>query len=70
MKITLKAARVNTGLKLSDVAKIIGRNEVTVSKWEKGESDIPMSEFDKLCKLYNVEPVDVIVPEYKKKKGD
>uniref|UniRef100_UPI003B9E4C00 helix-turn-helix domain-containing protein n=1 Tax=Staphylococcus warneri TaxID=1292 RepID=UPI003B9E4C00 len=40
-KITLKAARVNCGLTLKDVAEAVGRSTDYISKFESDSSNIP-----------------------------
>lgn len=53
-KITWKAARVNRGLTLKDVAKISGKSIDTVMKYEKDSSDIPRGLKNLWLSLYNV----------------
>ena len=38
MKITLRAARVNKGLTQKEMAELVGVNNTTILKWEKGET--------------------------------
>ncbi|MEC1637399.1 helix-turn-helix transcriptional regulator [Schinkia azotoformans] len=52
MKITLKAARVNAGLKLVDAANKFGVNKDTLSKYEKDSSNVPRSFFAKIEEVY------------------
>lgn len=51
-KITLKAARINAGLKQTDVANHLGVNVATVSSWETGKNTPSLKNFYKLCELY------------------
>lgn len=51
-KITLKAARINAGLKQTDVANHLGVNVATVSSWETGKNTPHIKNFRKLCELY------------------
>lgn len=62
MKISLKAARVNAGLSIKDVAKIVDRKPNTVWNWEKGQNPLPAHIFRQLCKIYNAQETDVILP--------
>lgn len=59
LKITLRAARVNAGLKLVDAAKELGINKDTLSKYEKDSTNIPRSIFIKIEQIYKI-PVDNI----------
>ena len=53
LKLTLKAARVNAGL--------MRISETTMIKWEKGDGkDIKLGEFEKLCKILNVDTNQLI----------
>lgn len=52
MKITLKAARVNSGFDQSEVASKLGVNITTVSSWETGKTKPSLENFRKLCELY------------------
>lgn len=59
MKITLRAARVNTGLTLVKSSKHLKINKDTLAKYEKDSSDIPRSLLAKIEELYNVNPNDI-----------
>ncbi|QQZ07318.1 helix-turn-helix transcriptional regulator [Heyndrickxia oleronia] len=59
MKITLRAARVNAGLKLTEAAKLFGINKDTLSKYEKDSSNVPRSFFINIEKFYKI-PVENI----------
>lgn len=52
--ITLRAARVNRGLTLKDVADKTGKSIETIGKYERDSTDIPRSLMNKLLKLYRV----------------
>lgn len=52
--ITLKAARVNSGLTLKDVAQRIGKSTETISKYEIDSTHIPRDLMVKLVDLYRV----------------
>ena len=59
-RITLRAARVNAGLTLKEVAKKLGVTERTVGNWEKGITSIPAKELIALCTIYAIS-IDAIV---------
>ncbi|HEQ1375412.1 helix-turn-helix transcriptional regulator [Streptococcus pyogenes] len=53
-QITLKAARINAGYTLKQVARAVGKNPQTISKYEKDSSDISLGLLQKLSSLYGV----------------
>lgn len=55
MKITLKAARVNAGLTIREVAEVISKNKNTIVSWELGKTKISQQDFEQLCELYNID---------------
>ncbi len=59
-KITLKAARVNSGYSQKEASEILGISNKTLCSWENGKTfpDQPMIE--KICTLYGV-TYDMIV---------
>ena len=60
MKITLRAARVNAGLTLDEVTKIVKKSKNTLISYEKGRS-VPDIETGKtLATLYGVSVDDII----------
>jgi len=62
-KITLRAARVNAGLKLSDVAQRMDVSEKTLANWETGESEPRITQFFALCELYGIPYDGIILPK-------
>lgn len=58
-KLTLKAARVNAGYTQQDVADNMHVALSTVRNWENGTTSPKISQFVKLCHLYNT-PMDGI----------
>lgn len=52
MKVTIKAARVNVNLKMSEAAKLIGVSENTLRTWEKGISSPRADLMPQICKTY------------------
>ncbi|MFI8493323.1 helix-turn-helix domain-containing protein [Peribacillus butanolivorans] len=59
IKLTLRAARVNAGLKLIDAANLFGINKDTLSKYEKDSTNVPRTFLEKIEVLYNI-PVEHI----------
>ena len=60
LKISLEAARVNSGLTQLDVANKLHKSKVTIISWENGKTFPTLKDFDALCKLYNI-PKDNIL---------
>lgn len=61
--ITLRAARVNAGLSLKEVAEKMGKSAKAVSYWERGIVPIKAIDFNKLCAdIYKINPSIVEVP--------
>lgn len=54
LRITLKAARINCGFTLKDVAVKTGKSVDTISKYEADSSDIPRNLMVRLIDLYNI----------------
>lgn len=54
MAITLKAARVNAGLTLEQVAEKTGFNPISISNWEHNRHEPRLSKLNKLCEVYGV----------------
>ena len=54
LQITLKAARVNAGFSLEQVAERMQKNKSTIINWEKGRTSMKISEFEELCNLYRI----------------
>ena len=59
-KLTLRAARVNSGLTQAQAAKEIGVKDCTLLNWEKGRTFPNIEQIDKICKLYKVRYDDII----------
>ena len=60
LKISLAAARVNAGLRQSEVAKILHISPNTLVSWEKRKSEPSISQGRALAKLYGVSLDDII----------
>lgn len=60
MKVTLRAARTNKGLKQDEAANLIGISTDTLANYEKGNTypDIPV--LKKIEEVYGVEYQDII----------
>lgn len=57
--VSLRAARVNSGLRQSDSAAYVGVSTKTICNWESGRSFPPADALINLCELYKV-PIDLI----------
>ncbi len=53
-KISLKAARVNSGFTQRDVAEKLNVTKKTVSSWESGKTMPKLDKIEALCSLYNI----------------
>lgn len=62
LKISLASARVNAGYSQMQVAKLLHKDKGTIVNWEKGRSEIKISDFDALCKLYKISQDNIILP--------
>lgn len=51
-RMTLKAARVNRGLRQSDVATALNVTKKTVGSWENGKTKPRIDKIEPLCVLY------------------
>lgn len=52
--ITLRAARINTGLTLKQVADITGKCPETLGKYERDSSRIPRDVMEELIRIYRI----------------
>lgn len=53
-QITLRAARVNCGLNLKEVAQKVNKTPETIAKYEKDSSRIPRDLMDALLAVYGI----------------
>lgn len=60
MGLTLKAARVNTGLTQQDAAREIGISECTLSNYERGRSFPDVPTIKKIEEVYGVSYSELI----------
>lgn len=54
LRISLRAARVNAGLKQIDTANALEVDKKTVSSWEKGKTMPSADKVGALCALYGI----------------
>lgn len=54
MVITLKAARVNAGLTLDEVAKKLNKTRRTIWCWETGRTKPDFDSIKKICAIYGL----------------
>ena len=54
LKLTLKAARVNTGYTQKEAAEKLGISNATLCNWEKGLSMPNIQQVQRICELYGV----------------
>lgn len=62
LKISLAAARVNAELTQEAVAERLSISPATLSKWEKGQGEPTLSQFNKLAEMYGVSINDIRMP--------
>lgn len=62
-KITLEAARVNSGLTQGEMAKKIGVSRATVNQWEKGKTMMKPVYLYMFCGITGFSEDDIILPE-------
>lgn len=55
MQITLKAARINKGLRQTDIARKLKVDRKTVSSWESGKTMPNTKLIDPLCSILGVD---------------
>ena len=58
-KITMKAARVNAGIRQTDMVKRLGKSDNTICAWEKGRKSPRVDEFEAYCRECGIEPEKV-----------
>ncbi|HJB15236.1 MAG TPA: helix-turn-helix transcriptional regulator [Candidatus Blautia excrementipullorum] len=60
----LKEGRLNKGLKQSDVTRLIGIKNTTLSNYENGNTEPDMDTFLKLCRLYDLNYSELLGDAY------
>ncbi len=55
-KMTLKSARVNAGYTQKELAKLVGKSETTIVKWESDTSGkkISIENLEKVCNVLKI----------------
>lgn len=61
----LKELRKSRGYSLEDICAQLNISTSTYSRMEKGETATWTSMIDKICKVYKIEPEELILPEEK-----
>lgn len=61
MKMSLSLTRRNTGLTQKQVAENMGVTASTVSNWENSVTSLKISQFARLCNLYNCSVDDIFL---------
>lgn len=59
-KITLKAARVNSGLSQKEAARKLGIAESTLYKWEAGKNKPNVKYLDKIERVFKISVENII----------
>ncbi len=54
VRITLRAARVNADLTLTEAAELIGVTRTTLSNWERGKTEPKSSQIEKMSQVYQM----------------
>ena len=67
IQISLKAARVNAGLTLEDVAKSMMKSKQTIINWEKGRSVPSVPDMEYMVKLYGIPQDNIFLQSYSTK---
>lgn len=62
MQITLRAARVNSGLTQEEAANSIGVSRLSIINWEDGRKQPRPEHLDNLLQLYGVSREDIFLP--------
>lgn len=59
MKITLRAARINNGLLIKEVAEKVGVSDEVLRNYERGRTVIPAEKLENLLELYGMKKEDL-----------
>ena len=62
-KITLEAARVNTGLTQAELADKMGVSRSTVIDWESGKREMKTAYLYMFCRLTGFSEDDILLPK-------
>lgn len=60
MQISLKAARINANLSQIQLAELLGVSDSTISRWEKGQTDMPKGLLSEFCKQCHIKEESII----------
>ena len=63
VKITLEAARVNTGLTQEQLAEKMGVSRQSVIDWENGKREMRTPYLDLFCQLTGFSEDDILLPK-------
>lgn len=63
MIITIKEARISSGLTQYQLAILVGVSKTTISNWERGKSCISAISFIKFCRITGVPVNDIFTPK-------
>lgn len=55
MDLKLKVFRVNAGLSIAEMAKLLKVGKSSVSRWERGEQPIPKRHFLRYCEICKID---------------
>ena len=56
----LKQARIDRGLKQSDVAAQLDCSSTSLTHWESGKVNPPLKQLEKICEIYGLTPLDLL----------
>lgn len=68
-RISLRACRANTGLKLDEFAEKVGVTGQTIQNWENGVKQIPTDKLIDIAQLAHV-PIDMVINDLMAKKAE
>lgn len=60
----LKSARMNKGMKQSEVAEILNCAPTSLTNWENGKVQPSLDVLSKLCEVYEISPLSLLDREY------
>lgn len=56
IKLQLSTLRLNKNVSQKDIAEIVGREQTTISNWEKGLRYPRLDDIEKLCAYFEITP--------------
>ena len=63
MRVTVKAARVNAGLKQAELAEKMGCSRDLIIDWERNKKEMTMPYFLMFCRVLGCDESDIILPK-------